>query len=331
MTNEADTLGSGAIDSSVELLVSSASRWMKRAMIAWAEDDAEGVGLLAPIAVEHLGKAALWQRNPALLVPLQSNAEIPLHILADRPRLTDPRLRTIGLGGVLDRIERCLDVFPLNKEQRKNLVDTRNGVVHVGARGASKEVLRDALRICSVILDDLAVETGSFFGDQHQNVVGLLEGQRSEVEGRVRARMANARNHLNDLEERLGRAVFEDTMAALEADAPYALDTGDVAIDHPCPECGSKGRLAGLLDAEPEVDWDVEKIGGGYEAFPAGAYWELRFSPQSFACNVCKLHLTNQAELAAALLPASRYELDARELDHDFDVDAHVRAYEAYD
>lgn len=332
MTSEATLPGAGSVlDESVGALVSSASRWMRRAMTAWADDDAESVGLLAPIAVEHLGKAALWRRNPALLVPLQASAEIPLYVLSDNPRLNDPRLRTIGLSGVLERLERCLGAFPLNKEERKKLVDTRNGSVHVGAQSTSKQVLRDSLRICSVVLDDLGIEASSFFGDQHHNVVGLLDDQRTEVEARVRARMARARNHLSDLEERLGLAVFNDTTAALEAEAPYALDIGDVAIDHSCPECASNGRLAGILDAEPEVDWDMEKIGGTYEAYPAGVYWELQFSPHSFACNVCKLYLTNQDELNAAGLPSSRYKLDSSELDEDFDVDAHVRAYEDYD
>ncbi len=64
--------------------------------------------MLAPIGVEHLGKAALWRRHPALLVPLTPNAEESLHLLIGKPDLAHPRLRTIGLALVIQRLEKSL-------------------------------------------------------------------------------------------------------------------------------------------------------------------------------------------------------------------------------
>ena len=46
---------------------------MQEAFAAWAEDDFPG-RTLAPLAVEHLGKAVLSNANPALLVPFSQDA-----------------------------------------------------------------------------------------------------------------------------------------------------------------------------------------------------------------------------------------------------------------
>ncbi len=59
-------------------LVRSAAKWIREAMDAWTEDDHQKVAMLAPLAVEHLGKAVLWKKHPALLVPLEKGAEASL-------------------------------------------------------------------------------------------------------------------------------------------------------------------------------------------------------------------------------------------------------------
>jgi hypothetical protein len=71
-------------------MVQSAARWMQNALTAWTEDDFPAVATLAPLAVEHLWKAVLWNANPALLVPLSPDAEASLFILVDRPDLDAP-------------------------------------------------------------------------------------------------------------------------------------------------------------------------------------------------------------------------------------------------
>lgn len=45
------------------MLIASAKRWVGEALDARTEDDHAKVGLLAPMAVEHLGKATLWRDN----------------------------------------------------------------------------------------------------------------------------------------------------------------------------------------------------------------------------------------------------------------------------
>jgi hypothetical protein len=289
--------------------------------------------MLAPIALEHLGKAALWNRNPALLVPLSSNNEESPRILTAQPDLTNPRLKTVGLGVVLQRLERCIDPFPLSSDSVRIIGDTRNGSVHARLKGKSRQLLRDILSLCDALIEDIGTDSRSFYGDQEENVRGLLNEQRSEVEAAVAAKMARARNHLLVLEGKLGHDLFDDTAATLEADAPFAIDPGDwssfrdsIAVNKGCPQCGRNGRLIGRLDADPEVDWDVEKIGDTYETYVSGTYWLLSFTPQSFQCNVCKLGLNGHDELAAARLPSGQYDIDTTELDDDFDVDEYTRS-----
>lgn len=319
-------------DPEVDALVASASRWMGRALTGWADDDPETVGLLAPIAVEHLGKAALWARNPALLVPLANNAESSLHILAGSPSITHPKLRTIGLAVLLDRLERCMDAFPLSNQEKKFLADTRNGAVHVAAKAQSTQIICEALRMCAALVEDLGLEPHSFFGDQHDNVLGILDEQQSEIAARVLVKKARAQKRMAELEDKLDGAVFAELTARLEATAREAFDSWitEADIDHPCPVCGSQGRLGGFLDVVGDVDWDVEKVGDTYESYPVG-FWELHFTPMGFGCNVCRLELDRHDELASAGLPSRVYALDRNALDDDFDIDDYAHTSEDFD
>ncbi|PRZ40897.1 hypothetical protein CLV47_11362 [Antricoccus suffuscus] len=121
-------------------LITSASRSIELALTAWSADDTWLVGVLAPTAVEHLGKVALWRRNPALLVKLTSNMELSLFILTTRATLADPRVRTIGLDEVLQRLDRCVDDFGLTKDEAGLITNARNGSVHVGLPSDSTKV-----------------------------------------------------------------------------------------------------------------------------------------------------------------------------------------------
>ena len=56
-------------------------------MRTWTEDDSAKVAGLAPLAVEHLGKAVLWKINPVLVVLLSQDAEQSRMSLATKPDL----------------------------------------------------------------------------------------------------------------------------------------------------------------------------------------------------------------------------------------------------
>lgn len=321
---QADT--STPISKGGQSLIESAARWMADALKAWSEDDYAKVAVLAPLAVEHLGKAVLWEENPALVVPLSSDAEASLFILATQPALGNPKLRTVGLKEVLRRLEQLLGGLPLDAKRRGRMVEVRNGGMHVGTPAQSRHVLQDALAVSAVLLDRLDQDARSFYGDHQASATQLLDAKRSEVGHRVAAKLARARGHLNELEDRLGGEVFDEATATLEKRAPEALDPDDFGIDFwgvdaRCPECASGGRLFGRVDVEPDVDFDVEPLGGGqYEAVPVGG-WVVTLYPQVFACHVCRLVLSGPEELAECGLPSARHDIDAAALGEDFDPD----------
>lgn len=147
-----------------ESLVASARVWMSEALTAWAEDETTKVAVLAPLGVEHLGKAVLWSRNPVLLAPLATNAERSLLELATAPNLKSPKLRTIGLDRVLHRLESVLGALPIDRARRARMIDVRNGAMHVGSARESRHVLLDALAMCNVLLDVLGESKEHFFG-----------------------------------------------------------------------------------------------------------------------------------------------------------------------
>lgn len=162
-------------------LLQPASRWIQDALTAWADQEFGKVSLTAPLAVELLGKAVLWNANPALLVPLQADAEASLFILVERPDLHAPKLRTIGLKIVLSRLETLLGGLPIDGKQRNRMVDTRNGAMHIGSAEQSRFVLVDALTLCVTLPDRLGRAADWFFGEHKANAYGLVQEKRTEV------------------------------------------------------------------------------------------------------------------------------------------------------
>lgn len=307
-------------------LVRSAAGWMKDALNAWAVDDYGKVAALAPLAVEHLGKAVLWRANPVLVVPLKEDAEASLYSLATQPDLTYPKLKTVGLAVLLRRLEQMLGSLPIDGKQRTRMVEVRNGAMHVGLPAQSRHILQDCLAVCGVLLNHLGRDPRAFYGpDHYASVVRLLDAKRSEVGHRVAAKFAKARRQVRELSERLDNELFMATMSQLEQSAAHALDPGDFGsdlwgVDAKCPQCKLKGRLFGRVDVDPDVDYDVEPLGNGeYDSHPVIAGWLVELSPQAFACNVCRLTLHGPEELAEAKFPANRHKISLEDLGEDFD------------
>lgn len=314
-------------DNAEASLLASARMWIHEALTAWSEDEAAKVATLAPLGVEHLGKALLWKKNPTLLVPLAQDAEKSLVELATAANLGAPKLRTVGLGALLRRLALVLDGLPIADRRTKRMTDVRNGAIHVGSTVESRNVLLDALALCNAFLDALCVDKDDFFGEHSASVQRLLEEKRTEVGHRVAANLARARHRLRELEQHLPAETFQALTWDLEARAPTELPAEDYGYDlHgmnlECPECGSAGRLFGEVDLEPDVDVDVEPLGNGEYAFSEyQAAWEITFRPRAFACNVCRLELTGPDELAECQLPTSSYRVEAEVLGPDFDPD----------
>lgn len=310
-------------------LVAGAQRWIGAALDAWSEDDLAKVALMAPLAVELLGKASLWRENPVLLVQLTERHEASLFLLATRADLRGKGVKTIGLQVVLARLTRLLGDLPVPKERRDRLVDVRNGAVHVGSGDESRHVLLDCLSITGALLDGLGLERKAFYGSHFPTVGALMSEYRSEISRAVAVKMAKARSRLAKLEVALGNEAFRRATDELE-DQRWSLDpddfvTGGAGVEATCPECGSKGRLFGEVDVSDEVDYDVEALGGGeYETITFG-YCQAHLQPYAFVCTVCGLSLRGEQELSEAGLHSRRFEVTPQELG-DFDLEEHIQA-----
>lgn len=312
-------------------LVVSASSWTDDAMKAWAAGDFAKVGLMAPTAVEHLGKAALWNKNPVLLVQLDSNEEASLMSLATAPNLASKTLRTVGLKLVLTRVEKVLGGAPvLVKSDRERMVNVRNGIMHVGTGELSRHVLLDALTVTNALLAHLDIDPETFHGTHATNVTELLDAKRTETGHTVLEKRARAQQRIGQLTDSLGRSGYEEAAGGLEAKRedltpPDGLGYQIEATDHDCPECKNIGRLFGYIELEDQMDFDVESLGGGqYESVPM-PYWEIWFSPQAFECAVCRLSLTIPAEVNEAGISIDRREVSPDDLGDGFALDEVIR------
>lgn len=316
-------------------LIDSAHTWMTAALDAWTEEDYAKVSALAPLAVEHLGKAVLWQKNPVLLLPLQSGAEAVLLALATDPRIADPKLRTVGLGVLLSRLRSLLGSLPVNENRCKRVADVRNGAMHVGTGNESSKVFSDCLALCNAFLGELEEGEESFYGEEHQSsVLKLLDESRSDLQRSIDARRARAQRHLADLKRELHN---DELYAAIlkQRESEAERTTGEwvrafqvETLGAECPECGHEGRLFGEVTLDQEMDWDVEPLGGGqYEPVPMGLYWVVQFDPRGFECNVCHLDLDGTAELDICGLDSSRRQVEPEDLGSDFDPDLMAESY----
>jgi hypothetical protein len=314
--------------SEVSQLINSASAWIRDALNAWSEDDYRRVAVLAPLAVEHLGKAVLWSENPVLVVPLTADSENTLFGLATKPNLADPKLRTVGLSLLLKRLEALLGGLPIDKGQRVRMVETRNGAMHVGTPAQSRHVLIDSLILCDLMLERLDRDPEVFYRGHRANVQTLMDEKRTEVGHRVAAKRARARRHLTELEDKLGSDVFREACDRLEDEATEtitgtSLESSWCAVGKTCPECGSQGCLLGPVELDPVIHYDREPSGDGtYDSTPYQSGWDVTLTPTSFACNVCRLELAGAAELAECSLPDTRVAVDPYDLGRDFDPDA---------
>jgi hypothetical protein len=156
-------------------LTSSSKKWVADAMKAWTEEDFAKVAVLAPLAVEHLGKAVLWKINPVLVVPLSQDSEQSLMGLATKPDLADPRLRTIGLSALLRRLDQVMGALPIDRKKCSRMVEVRNGAIHVGSPAYSRYVLLDSLALIKSLLENLDEDPEAF----SETTIGALESYSS--------------------------------------------------------------------------------------------------------------------------------------------------------
>jgi hypothetical protein len=252
------------------------------------------VPLFAGTAVEHLAKACLAKRSPALLLDLRRDSSFSwlVALLRVEGAGAAAGIRTVGLSEALNRMRRFVR-SAASKDDLQILTDMRNGVVHAAEDAEVEErILTAFVQQADSLLEDLGRERRDFWGGQLAVVDALLADASNKVKHRVRVRLAAAEALIDRRYEAEGEAVIA-ALRALSRSAPLTADQRF----RDCPVCGSDGMATGEHTAEVlEGDPDGE------------TGW---FTAQKFRCPVCNLRLESEAEIDAAGIDSNWHIEDA--------------------
>lgn len=249
--------------------------------------------LWASLALELLGKAALAQVSPVLIVaPNEDGASL----LAAAGLLPDRQMQTIGASTVF---ERCAKVFrPFNASEARKIAGNRNEWLHTGVATFTKLPERafwpSFWAQAAILVLAQGKDLSDFVGeDRTDDVHALLARNKQHVEHRIEALIGRAKQQLDLVES--GNAP-ERISAAYKRPADRRAGLR-YATDATCPACGGTGTLEGEQDAGHEIhydqvaedDWDV--------------YAEVTVLSDYFSCPTCHLvldgaELLNAAEIA---------------------------------
>jgi hypothetical protein len=278
------------------------------------------VPLDAGTALEHLTKACLAKRSPALLAELKGESAISslIGLLHIEGASVPPKIRTAGLTEALARA-RLFVRSKADKDDLQLLTSMRNGTVHAAEDNEVEErILAAFAQQADATLTDLGRDREDFWSGQLAVVDALLKDASDKVAHRVEVRLAAAAARLESRITNDGEAVTSLLRVASKS-APLT----DTQALHKCPVCDSFGIATGEYTVDWNVaDWDKET---GDVTSVAGVVW---FSAHAFRCQVCGLHLDSEAEIDASFDLVWEVEgADPRDYEPEDAADA---AYEYY-
>lgn len=297
---------------SVDELYDSAVEFSHTALTAYAEAKPRRTALDAGTALEHLAKACLFQRSPAMLIQLQRGDVHDLARLLALPVLKPPKrehIKTIGLREAVARAELFVD-HKGNADQLAALYDLRDGIAHA-ATGTKVGLQRIVafVTLADAFLGDLGRPREVFWGGHLEMVDELLNRARTDVEQEVAVAKAAARKRVADRFEDVPQEVRTAMIRAIE---PRFTSYDSDIVE--CPVCGSWGQGHGwstvhwgdLIEHDPETGRAIHE-------------GEVTFRAESFTCEVCGLRLPSEQHLIAAGLETEWTVSDADPYDYDAD------------
>jgi hypothetical protein len=304
---------------SPEAFYESAQRRAKIALEAHHDQDHGSVALNAGTALEHLAKACLAKRSPALITELrreQNYADL-LQLLGYAKSDPERLLRTVGLRDALERVK----VFVIPHVTWKDLLllaGMRDGTVHAAMNDEVETRLLAAFaQYIGELLKDLDRDRADFWGDQLTVVDALLAHASDKLARDVAVKLAEADAYFHRNYGEVPTAVLESARVRFEAD-----ECKDDQMTDKCPVCGSLGLATGVHD----VEWQT--YGEGYR--PIGAGLVVWFTPSVFECRVCRLRLNSLDEIVeAGMEPRWEHEgADPRKYEEPVDLGRFYDRYE---
>jgi len=280
-----------------EAFYESARDFAATALQAHHEAEYRRVTLNAGTALEHLLKACLANRSPALLTEFKNEANFfSLLRLLDIPEGRPPgQVRTVSLRNALTRMNTFVTSSAYENDLL-TLVGMRDGTVHAALDDDVEERLMVAfVHHANALLADLRRDRSEFWGGQLAVVNALLAEAGSKVAHDVAVKLAAARAYFA---QRYGKELAElvDRVRELEP-----LGYRDDQVPAECPACESLGLATGRYD----VDWEPDEWDDGQVVHASGTVW---YMPTAFDCRICRLRLDSAAEVEAAGI--GRWEIE---------------------
>jgi hypothetical protein len=274
-------------------LLESARDFAGRALNAYVEDDIRVVLAHAAFSLEHLCKAYLCGMHPALLMELRNGQLESLLYLVGHGGRPDS-LRTIGGREALARVERVLPDLNVPGESLKQLIDVRDGMVHVGFMSSAGigELLTAFLQFSDELHDALGSERKGRWGEHAELVEALLARAQSQTEQEAHRRIAIARARF----ARLAEIPVPDLVSDVAARAAEADASGDIRKAAYCRACGYLSpHVPGRMWMERSTT-DADKpelvpVAAGDFASPGLRPYPIWWIGEGFQCPECGLTL----------------------------------------
>ena len=151
------------------------------------------VPLDAGTALEHLAKACLARRSPALLAELKNDSSVSslIGLLRIEGAGVPAKIRTVGLSEALRRISDLSDRKRQGRPADPGRHAQRHSACCRGHRGR-RVILTAFVQQADSLLADLERERGDFWGGQLSVVDALLEDASNKLAHRVEVRLAAA-------------------------------------------------------------------------------------------------------------------------------------------
>jgi hypothetical protein len=244
------------------------------------------VALHAATTLEHLAKACLAKRSPALLTELRNGKFESLLWLLGIPAAKPGPQRTVGCREALDRVANWVS-SNASDDDLKTLIGMRDGTVHAALYEEVEEQLLVAFaQHADALLADFGERRIEFWGDHLAVVDALLANESDRVAHRVAVKLAAARAAF----QRRYAGEDERIIAAVLAFAEQQGYTDYEELAE-CPACEAHGVVSGDFS----VEYGDPQTGDVSDA--SGTVW---FKAKKFGCRTCGLRLDSPLEMSTA-------------------------------
>ncbi|MEU5863524.1 hypothetical protein ABZ815_20305 [Nonomuraea sp. NPDC047529] len=290
-------------------LVASAQDFARRALTAYIDDDSRVILINAAFSLEHLCKAYLCDKHPALLMEIRNGQfDSLLHLTglgASARKLKEPR--TISAREALQRVEQLMAVRT-PRVLLEQLIDVRDGIVHAGylSPANTRANLTAFLRFSNELYDEMKVVEASRWSEHAELAESLIRDSLTEIDHEVQRKIAAAKQRLVQVMS----MVPVDQQSALDAARQALMPTSYTFfkpnykfIDYPiaqlsarCPACDhSEAALWGRMEWGFESLQSISPIPLSSEGLDEKSH----FLPEAFFCASCELRFDSPDELEA--------------------------------